>query len=76
MVQITDDGKLCVADYKSIYRAILTVLYDGPKRLLELVKNIRSRFHEFKYIEDTIIIHALGELIKQKLVISTYTEEW
>lgn len=75
-VALTDDGKLCRNDYKSIYRAILETLYEGPKKLVELVSEIRRAYHEFKYIKDMIIIRALHELIQSKMVVSNYRDDY
>lgn len=72
MLTITDDGKLYFRDCRSIQRAILDSLLDGPKTLLEMTKWIRKRYIEFKHIQDKLIINALGELIKQKCIRSKY----
>jgi len=72
---ITDDGKLCVNDYRSIYKAILVELCKGPKSILDLVISIRKTYIEFKYIKDNIIVGAIGELMKCRLVVSTYKDE-
>lgn len=75
-LKITNEGKLCLEDFRSIHRAILIVLYDGPKKVRDLVLDIQRRYHEFKYLKVNVVVNALGELIKQQLVISTYTEDY
>lgn len=69
---ITEDGKLSVEDYRSIYRAILIELCNGPQKIFELVQRIHKNYIEFKYLDLKVIVNALGELIKNKLVVSTY----
>jgi DNA-binding PadR family transcriptional regulator len=73
---ITNEGLMCINDFRSIQKAILVVLCRGPKRVLELVAEIRREYIEFKYIEQRIIITALGSLIKCNLVQSTYEDDY
>lgn len=75
MLEITDEGKQCVYDYKSIHRAILLVLTDGPHKMRDLVIEIQTRFTEFKNLKLTIIVNAIGDLMKSKLINSTYRFE-
>lgn len=72
---ITDDGRLCVNDYRSIYAAILKTLMDGPKSILDLVSTIQNDYIEFKYIPIKRYVDVLGELMKQKLVVSYYGDD-
>ena len=65
---ITEDGKLNLQDYRSIQRAILTVLYDAPKRVYDLIQTIRKSYQEFRFIDEKVVIRALADLINNKLV--------
>lgn len=73
---ITADGKLSLDDYRSIHRAILLTLNNGSKCLLELVSEIHKNYHEFKYIKHSIIVRALADLLKAKLVVSSYCDDF
>jgi hypothetical protein len=75
-LQITNEGKLSIQDYKSVYRVILEELWNGPLKILELISRIRVKHIEFKYMKPQIFVGAIGELVNQKLVISMYEEEY
>lgn len=75
MLEITEEGKLGIDDFRSIHRAILTVLSESPKTMFQLVKQIQKEYHDLKYLKMTVIRNALSELLKGKYIISTYTNE-
>lgn len=74
-LEITEDGKLNLRDYRSIQRAILTVLYDAPKKVYDLVQTIRHSYQEFRFIDEKVVIKALVDLINDKLVAYKYRND-
>lgn len=74
-LEITEEGKLCISDYRSIHKAVLQVLLCGPVKIIDLVGIVKYNYHEFKYTDTKVIVNAIGELIKAKLVISRYGDE-
>ena len=72
---ITDDGKQSVNHLRSIYKAVLVVLNERAMEIRELVITIKRQYEEFKYLNVSVVIKAVTELVKQKLVVSSYRWE-
>lgn len=71
-LSLTDEGKLCAGDYRSIHKAIVVILAPSPRTMLGLVLEVRKTHHEFKYLQDGIIAKAIYDLISSGMVRSTY----
>lgn len=74
-LRITEDGRLSIDDYRSIHKAILMSLVTGPKKVSEVIIDVRARHHEFKHVKLSVFVNAFGELMKQKMIVSTYVPE-
>lgn len=75
VLEITDDGRLVVTDYKYTQRAILTELNYTPLQVLDLYSRVRTNNQELRNISTKTFFEALHVLLKEKLVVSRYIHE-